>query len=120
MYTPEQIIKAIHKSGGIKSTIAKRAGCTRKTLDKWIADNQQVREAYEEEREKLKDMCESKLVEGIQAGNPTLIIFYAKTQLKDRGYVERTEVTGKDGDPLPSGGPLVQVYVLPDGTEITF
>jgi len=29
--------------------------------------------------------------------NPTMIIFYLKTQAKDRGYVERQEVTGADG-----------------------
>jgi hypothetical protein len=32
--------------------------------------------------------------------NPTMIIFYLKTQAKDRGYVERQEVTGADSAPV--------------------
>ena len=29
-----------------------------------------------------------------------MLIFYAKTQMKDRGYTERKEITGKDGEAL--------------------
>jgi hypothetical protein len=36
----------------------------------------------------------------IKAGNVTAIIFYLKTQAKDRGYVERQELTGADGGKL--------------------
>ena len=36
----------------------------------------------------------------MKEGDTTMIIFYAKTQMKDRGYTERQEITGKDGASL--------------------
>jgi hypothetical protein len=36
----------------------------------------------------------------IDAENVAAIIFYLKTQCKDRGYVERQEITGADAGPI--------------------
>jgi hypothetical protein len=36
----------------------------------------------------------------IREGDTAAIIFASKTQLKDRGYIERQELTGADGDKL--------------------
>ena len=36
----------------------------------------------------------------MKEGDTTMIIFYAKTQMKNRGYTERSEITGKDGNDL--------------------
>ena len=47
---------------------------------------------YDDEIEELGDLVESKIVQGIQEGNTTLAIFYAKTKLKHRGYIECQEV----------------------------
>jgi len=44
-----------------------------------------------EAREGSLDLAESKLMEAINAGNLTAIIFFLKTQGKKRGYVERSE-----------------------------
>ena len=46
------------------------------------------------------DFAESQLHKQIQAGNTTATIFYLKTKGKGRGYIERTEYTGKDGESL--------------------
>ena len=98
--TAEEAIKAITGSQGMIATIAKRLNCSRRHVyrlrDKYVT----VAEAIVDEREKMKDFAESKLAEQIGAGNTTAIIFYLKTQGKDRGYVERQEVTGQDGEPL--------------------
>jgi hypothetical protein len=59
-----------------------------------------VKEALDDAKEEMKDFTESKIYQGINEGNTALIIFYAKTQMKDRGYVERQETTGKDGGPI--------------------
>lgn len=47
--------------------------------------------------EQYKDMVEWKLKELVQGGDRQATLFVSKTLLKDRGYVERVEHTGKDG-----------------------
>ena len=61
---------------------------------------QTVAEAWEAIREKRHDYVENALHKLIRDGNVTAIIFYLKTQAKDRGYVERQELTGAGGDSL--------------------
>jgi hypothetical protein len=86
-------IKAIEGSGGFVTQIAKRLDCSRKHFYSLMDKYPTVREALEDEREKLKDMTEGELLKKIRGGNMTAIIFYLKTQAKDRGYVERHDLT---------------------------
>lgn len=58
------------------------------------------RQAILDEREVQKDHVESRLYNRIDNDDTTAIIFYLKTQAKDRGYVERQEVTGQDGSAI--------------------
>jgi len=51
-------------------------------------------------KEYKKDFIESKLIKLINEGDTAATIFAAKTQLKDRGYIERQEITGADGNEL--------------------
>jgi hypothetical protein len=67
-------------------------GCSRSTVDRYIAKYPTVNRAFTEERETLLDLAEFKLFEQISAGNMTAIIFALKTIGKARGYVERQEV----------------------------
>jgi hypothetical protein len=46
------------------------------------------------------DFAESSLHKQIQSGVPASTIFYLKTRGKGRGYIERQEITGRDGEPL--------------------
>lgn len=99
--TAEKAITAVNGSKGIMSVIARRLGVSRRHVyrlrDKYVT----VAEAIEDEREEGKDFAESRMFQQIDAGNTTMIIFYLKTQAKDRGYVERQEFTGKDGESIP-------------------
>ncbi len=90
-YTAEQMIDAIQKANGIKAAAARVLGCSRTTIDRYIANYATVAQAYEESRETLIDMAEGKLFEQIKGGNITAIIFALKTIGKHRGYVERIE-----------------------------
>jgi hypothetical protein len=96
----EEAIKAAKDSGGNISDIARKLGVTRQTVynaqNKWAT----LRDAIHQERESNKDMAEGMLQRNIKKGDNTAIIFYLKTQAKDRGYVERQEITGKDGEPV--------------------
>lgn len=98
--TAAQAIEAVEGSDGNIGVIASRLGCTRRHVynlrDKYVT----VAEAIEEEREAFKDEVESIISQKIRDGDNTMIIFYAKTQMKERGYVERQEVSGPDGAPL--------------------
>lgn len=85
------IKKAIHNSGGIMSTIAKRLKCDWHTAEKYIKQFG-LTEEVKAEKEALLDVAESALIKNIQDGDNTAIIFYLKTQGKKRGYIEKTEV----------------------------
>ena len=45
------------------------------------------------------DMLDSKLTSLAIKEHPTVLIFLAKTKGKKRGYVERQEIVGVDGEP---------------------
>ena len=98
--TAQEAIDAIQGSGGFVTVGAARLGVTRKTVYSLRKKFATVAEALEDERERQKDFAEGKLQEQIKAGNMTAIIFYLKTQAKNRGYVERIENTGRDGSPI--------------------
>lgn len=100
-YKKAQLVEAIEKSDfGSKSEIADFLGCNVKTFNNYLKRYPDVAETYEYRKERQKDFVEGKLFSEIKKGNITAIIFYLKTQAKDRGYVERQEVTGAEGKAL--------------------
>jgi hypothetical protein len=90
--TAKQCAKAIREQKGFITQAAKSLGITRSHLHTLINRHPTIKEALNDAREEMKDFAESKLYQGINDGNPTLIIFYLKTQGKDRGYIERQEI----------------------------
>lgn len=99
-FTIEQIIAALEASGGIKTIAASKLGCDRTTLDGYARRYWEVEEALDRISADKLDFAEAKLLKHIEEGNLTAIIFFLKTQGKARGYVERVELTGKDGKPV--------------------
>lgn len=87
-----KVMAAIKGSGGLKSVICQRLGCDRQTLENYFKDSEELREAYQREVDDLGDVVEAKIIEAIRSGSETMAIFYAKTKLKSRGYVERQEI----------------------------
>lgn len=104
-FTPKEIIEALDSASGIQASAARKLGTSRQTIMNYIKDNPEVKAAYDVVNETTIDKVESKLLEQVNSGNITAIIFYLKTKAKHRGYVERQEVTGKDGKDL------VTVYI---------
>jgi hypothetical protein len=96
-YSAQQVADAIREARGFVTVAAEKLGCHRATVQRYINDYATVKEAVEDSREKRHDYVENKLMSAINDGNVTAIIFYLKTQCKDRGYVERTEHTGEAG-----------------------
>jgi hypothetical protein len=48
----------------------------------------------------MRDLAEMKLLSAIREGKTAELLFYLKTKGKKRGYVERQEITGIDGQQL--------------------
>jgi hypothetical protein len=112
-YSQARTLAAIKDSGGIKKNICAKLGIARPTFDEWLAKYPEIARAFVEEKEKLKDLAEERLIEQIQMGNLGAIIWYQKTQCRDRGYVERQEVSG------PNGGPIQTQELAPDLTALS-
>lgn len=96
-YTAQQVIDALVEADGYVSKAASILRCTAQTVYNYRDRYATVAEAWEDIREKRHDFVENALHRQIKDGNITAIIFYLKTQAKDRGYVERREVTGAEG-----------------------
>lgn len=95
--TAEKMIAAIEEAKGFVSRACDILHCSRQHWYKKLKEYPTVQAKVDEIREKRTDYVESKMMKLIDDLNPTMIIFYLKTQAKDRGYVERQEVTGADG-----------------------
>lgn len=91
-FPKSKILKAIEGSAGNKLLISRRVGCNRNTLNEYLAAYPDLQTALDNEVEELGDVCEAQLAAKIKEGNLTALIYYSKTKLKNRGYVERQEV----------------------------
>lgn len=110
LFTAQQFIDAIPKTGGIISTIAAKVGCTWHTAKKYIDEYPTIQQAYQDECEAVMDVAESVVVANIhnaaklsKAGDivdSTDAKWYLSRKGKSRGYVERQEVSGPDGGPI--------------------
>lgn len=86
------IVKLFEKKGCNVSAMCSAIGCTRSAFYKWIEKDHKLAEMIDEAREAIIDFAESKLIEHINDGDVTSLIFFLKTKGKKRGYVEKTEV----------------------------
>lgn len=96
----QSVLEHLANSSGIVATACKAAGISRFTFYDWKKTDPEFAEKVEDIMELQKDFCEALILKKMKDGDTTMIIFYAKTKMKDRGYVERQEVTGADGRPL--------------------
>lgn len=100
IYKEKDILEALKASRGIVSAAARRLGMNRRQLTRRVKSSEKLKEARDDARAEFCDLAESKLVENVEAGNVPSVLFALKCLGKDRGYVERSEVTGKDGRDL--------------------
>ncbi len=96
----QAVLEQLSNTNGIVASACKAAGISRYTFYEWKKTDPEFAEKVEDILELQKDFCEALILKKMRDGDTTMIIFYAKTKMKDRGYVERQEVTGADGKPL--------------------
>jgi len=110
-FTAGQVIEAMKGTGGIKTVIAQRLGCHRHTIDNYIERYPTVAQAYEDERETVADFAESVVIQNIRLAfqrqaqekvevDSTDAKWFLAMKAKDRGYAERREYAGVEGEPL--------------------
>ena len=110
--TIEQIEEALRATGGFISQAADKLGVTQSAISKRVKRSPELKETLDEIVETKLDFTESKLMGLIEESHPASIYFYLKCKGKHRGYVERNEYTGKDGESLNLG-----VVALPPKQE---
>ena len=94
----EPILEAIKDSAGIVSTIAKRLGVDWHTAEKYINEYDECKQALSNESEKVIDLAETKLIGAIQNSDMQTVRWFLATKGKRRGYTDRLELTGADGE----------------------
>lgn len=98
--TDEQVAAALKAQRGNIVRTAEALDVDRSTVMRHIQDNPELQQVLIDAREALVDSAESALSKLIGEGNVAAIIFALKTQGKRRGWVERQEIVGADGEAL--------------------
>lgn len=95
-----KVIKAIEGSGGIKQLIAERLGVHRHTVTNYLNKYPTAQQAYNNEVAVVGDKAEEIIHDALKEDDLQTAKWYAMNKLKDRGYAERHEITGKEGGDL--------------------
>lgn len=88
-------LKILKANAGRVQISCEKARICRRTHYRWMEDSA-FKKIVEEINEGLKDFVEGKIINHISSTNDKVSAdmckFYAKTKMKDRGYVERQEI----------------------------
>ena len=102
-YTAQQMIDALTATKGMTTLAARRLQCSANTVRRYIDKYATVAEARRNAKEELDDQVELTLInmalgqrdeKGNYTREPNIasLIFYAKTQMRGRGYTERLDI----------------------------
>jgi hypothetical protein len=108
----DTIIAALRATGGGVYLAARKLNCAPSNVYKRIAKDPKLREAHEAIRNEMIDLAEAGLRRAVKKGDVTAMIWVTKTIGKGRGYTERQELTGPDGEPL-----VIRVVYGDDGAN---
>lgn len=98
--TKEEFLFIFGESAGLVATACSKANISRTTYYRWRKEDEDFAQKADDVKELQKDAAEALILKKMKDGDTSMLIFYAKTQMKDRGYVERRELVGKDGKDL--------------------
>ena len=99
-HTKKALVEALEKSLGVVTTACKIVGIDRTTFYRYLKDDEAFAKQVQDIENIAIDFVESQLFKQIKEGNTTATIFYLKTKAKKRGYVERQEITGAEGEKI--------------------
>jgi hypothetical protein len=98
--TKEEFIACLRRNRGKMTFVAKELGCTLQAVSQRIKENVDLQWEMDSIGENILDMAEIKLEEKVSEKDLGALCFLLKCKGKKRGYVERTEHTGADGQNL--------------------
>ena len=88
------ILEALEQSLGVVTSACKKVGIGRTTFYDWMRSDEEFAKQVKDIEDIAIDFAESQLHKQIKGGNTSATIFYLKTKGKNRGYVERQEISG--------------------------
>jgi len=94
------MLEHLEKSLGIASVSCKAVGISRTIHYDWLKTDAEYKKAVDELLEVSLDMAETSLLNQIRDKNTSATIFYLKTKGRNRGYIERHEISGIDNEPI--------------------
>ena len=100
MKSKEKFIENFELSLGNISISCEASGISRQTYYNWIKQDLGFATKCKDIEERNLDLAEMKLLNAIREGKTAELLFYLKTKGKKRGYVERQEITGAEGQKL--------------------
>ena len=109
-YQTESIIKALHATRGRIYLAADQLGCDPQTIYNRMEKEPELAEVIRAERERRIDIAETALDRAVIEGEAWAVCFTLKCLGKHRGYVERQEISGVDGNAIQ----IVQVGIDTD------
>lgn len=95
----KKVIEALRAHNGVYKATADALGVHRVTVSKYV-DKFDLHDLVIECRQSNIDLAESKLIDAIRRGESWAIKFQLNTLGKSRGYTERLELGGIDGQPI--------------------
>lgn len=107
--TDKALIASLKKNAGVFVMVARELGCDRSNVARRVARSDKLKRIVQEIEDEVGDIAVGVIVEALTKKDRQMARWYAGTKLKDRGFSARTELTGKDGAPLPA--PAVTVLV---------
>lgn len=98
----KKFMVAFKESKAIVTVSCITTGISRQTFYNWMENDEAFKLEVEDARELQIDFVESKLLDMIEAGDTTAIIFYLKTRGKNRGYNEKIAIISEKSEGTPN------------------
>lgn len=100
LYSVGEMRHALEQAQGMVYIAARLLNCAPQTVYNHLSKHPSLREARETARGMMLDETEIQLMKQVRAGEAWAIKFLLATQGRERGYIERREITGEDGGPV--------------------
>lgn len=99
-HNKKALLEALEQSLGVVTSACKKVGVSRTTYYDYYRNDPDFKMAVDSLSDVALDFAESQLHRQIKDGSTAATIFYLKTKGKRRGYVERQELTGAQGNSI--------------------